>query len=135
MILSAVLAVLTSCGFAAGQVCQKEFDCKTELGLNLQDDYVEVCTAEREGADAALRKNAEKECKDLSSAGGTLAACEATLSCADLVKSRGATDDTVCKEPRKSFNDAATAIATGNVSCDGTSPPAAGEGEGEGEGE
>ena len=126
------VAALGGCNPAEG-LCQKEYDCQEELGLSLEDDYVAVCAAGHEGANRALRANAEKECEDLANAQVALAGCESVLDCETLAKSRGAplTDDDSCKDLRQSLVDA-LGEAEGGAACDGVDDVAA-EGEGEGE--
>ncbi|MBI1947748.1 MAG: hypothetical protein HYS27_18815 [Deltaproteobacteria bacterium] len=121
----------------AESICQKEYDCQDELGLTLEDDYVDVCAASRAGANNALRQSAEQECEDLANAQLAVATCESALSCEDLAASRAAMLDEAdkCKDLRQGAVDAAEA-ADGGATCDGIGdPPAEGEGEGEGEGE
>jgi hypothetical protein len=127
----ALTAAIFGCNPAEG-LCQKQFDCHEQLGLNLEDDYVEVCAAELEGQNNALRKNAEKECKDLADAQVALATCLSTLSCDDLKKAQDG-GDTLCKDVQKDFSDKNTAADNG-AKCDGIDDDA-GEGEGEGAGE
>lgn len=121
-----LFATIVGCNPAEG-VCQKEFDCQTELKLHLEDDYVAVCAAEKEGVNNALRKNAERECKDLADAQVTLATCESTLSCADIAKDRSG-GDTLCKS---SFDDLVKKTVAAGTKCDAIVD---GGGEGEGEG-
>jgi hypothetical protein len=134
LLVPAVLALGTSCN-PAGALCEKEYDCQTQLGLTLEDDYPAVCKARLEGADATLRANAEKPCEDLANAFAALAACESVLSCEDLAASRAApaTDNDKCKDLRQGQIDAFAAADNG-AACDGVAN-AGGEGEGEGEGE
>ena len=130
------LVAVSGCN-PAEAICQKEYDCQDELGMSLEDDYVEICAAGHEGTNNALRKSAEQECEDLANAQVALAGCESVLACEDLAKSRGAplTDDDNCKDLRQGAVDALTA-AEGGATCDGVADAAAeGEGEGEGEGE
>ena len=131
--------VLASCSPSNGQ-CQKEFDCKTELKLDLLNDYVDICSAERDGAVNALNKAADKECHDLATAEIALATCESTLSCDDLAKERSG-GDTTCKSFQDDLTKKQTAAAAVNGQCtavvvdggEGEGEGAAG-GEGEGEG-
>ena len=121
----------------AESICQKEYDCQEELGMSLEDDYVDVCAAARGGANNALRQNAEQECEDLANAQLAVVTCESALSCEDLAASRATplTDDDKCKDLRQGAVDALEA-AEGGATCDGVDhDPAEGEGEGEGEGE
>ena len=121
----------------AESICQKEYDCQEELGMSLEDDYVDVCAASHGGQNNALRQNAEQECEDLANALLAVVTCESALSCEDLAASRGAplTDDDKCKDLRQGAVDALEAADAG-AACDGVDHDAAeGEGEGEGEGE
>ena len=136
VVLFALVAAAASCNPAQG-LCQKQFDCKDKLKLDLQDDYVAVCAAEFEGANNALRQNAEKECKDLADAEVTTAVCLSSLSCDDLVKAATPGGDTICKDAQKDLSDKLKA-ADGGAKCDGIADAGEGEGEGaagEGEGE
>ena len=121
----------------AEAICQKEYDCQDELGMSLEDDYVDVCQAGHQGENNALRQSAEQQCEDLANAMVAIATCESVLACEDLATSRGAplTDDDKCKDVRQGMVDALEA-AGGGADCDGGADEAAeGEGEGEGEGE
>jgi hypothetical protein len=134
IVCSFVLAGTVALGSCSpgGGACQKEFDCKTQLKEDLEDDYVAVCSAEYDGFQNARRANAEKECKDLATAQDALSACEGQLSCDDLVKSR-ARGDTLCKTFGTDF-DKALKAADGGAKCTGVSEGVLGGGEGEGEG-
>ena len=131
-----LMFLVAACNPAQG-FCQKEFDCKDDLGLDLQDDFVAVCTAELEGENNALRQNAEKPCKDLADAEAAKATCLSTLSCDDLKKAVGG-EDTICKSVVDDF-DTKLEAANGGLDCNGVNEPAAegegaaGEGEGEGQ--
>lgn len=126
----AVIATLALpiCVSCAQQVCEKEFACQEELGIDYDDDYVDVCVATREGQDKVLRANAEPECRALADATSQLAACEAVLSCEDLAASRAAagadadTDADKCKDLRKIYTDA-LADADLGLACDGIDEP------------
>lgn len=117
--LFSVLALSTSC---AQQICEKEFACQDELATSLDDDYVDVCVARRDGSDKVLRANAEPECGELANAVAALDACDAALSCEDLAASRGepGSDDDKCKELRTAVAEALTAVDNG-AACDGIS--------------
>jgi hypothetical protein len=121
LFLGGAMAALFAAGCNPAEgLCQKEFDCQEQLGLNLEDDYVAVCAASREGVNNALRKNAERTCKDLADAQVSSAVCQSTLSCDDLKKSRDnfGGDEDPCKDLNKGLVDALN--ATNNAAdCDG----------------
>ncbi len=123
---------VASCSPVGPALCEKEFDCQTELEVSLEDDYKEVCGAAAEGQQNALRKNAEKQCEDLANANVALAGCELTLDCAQLAAERKGEGE----DCQKFVDDVAAALDASNngADCDGIAAvedDAGGEGEGE----
>jgi hypothetical protein len=117
---AAALCSVVACNTFEG-VCAKEFECQDELGKNLQDDFVKVCAKGADGANQALRENAEKECTDLANAQVALAVCESALDCATLAKARdnpGNESDDACAIVRKGVTDSLEATSNG-ADCTG----------------
>jgi hypothetical protein len=123
-----VVVVSSSCSPIEG-LCQKEYDCRDELGIPFEDDYPAVCKAAGEGAQAALRANAEQQCEDLANAELALAACLQVLSCEDFANFRSGNSGEHCKDLLDDRN--AKAEAAG-ARCDAIGEAGGGEGEGEG---
>ena len=106
------VVVVAAAGCPATQAfCEKQFECKDELGLSLEDDFVDVCVAQTDGQLATLRANAEPECEDLANAQTALSACLITLDCDKIA------DDDECKEFREGLQDALDAADNG-AKCD-----------------
>jgi hypothetical protein len=110
--LSAAAVVVTAAGCPATQAfCEQQFKCREELGLELEDDFVDVCVAQTDGEQATLRANAEPECEDLANAQTALAACLQTLDCDKIA------DEDECKDFRKGVADALD-DTDGGAACD-----------------
>lgn len=107
LLASVVAALSVGCSSSQG-VCQKQYDCQDELGLKLEDDYVEVCVAFNDGGQDGLRANAEKECTALADARAALNVCQGALSCEDYKKSvtEPGADGDPCKDLSKALVDA-----------------------------
>lgn len=106
------VVVVAAAGCPATQAfCEKQFECQDDLGLKLEDDYVDVCVAQTDGNLAALRANAEPECEDLANAQVALAGCLLTLDCDKIA------DEDECKDFRKGVADALDAT-DGGAACD-----------------
>lgn len=109
-VVSAVVVGASACP-ATQAFCEKEFECQDELGVEFEDDFVDVCVAQTDGQQAALRANAEPECEALANANQALAACLITLDCEKFV------DPDECKDFRKGQADALE-DADGGAACD-----------------
>jgi hypothetical protein len=110
---------LASCNPIEGY-CKKQYECQSELGTDLEDDFTEVCLAGLEGFDKTLRASAEPECEELANAQVIYLTCQNALSCEDLKKLRDG-DDTLCKDQKKAVDDAQKAARDedGSFMCDG----------------
>jgi hypothetical protein len=114
----AALAIAVSGCNPAANFCQKEYDCRDELKRDLEDDYPDVCAAQLEGQNNALRQNAEQECEDLANAQATYVTCLGNLSCDDLKKAESkepGKGGTACDEPGK---DLVTKTKDAGAKCD-----------------
>jgi hypothetical protein len=76
---AAVVLLITS-GCTSQALCEKDAECRDDPP---GDDYVRICTIQRDGNIRALRANKEEECQMLADAQIALDACRAQLDCDD----------------------------------------------------
>lgn len=100
--------------------CRQRYDCQTELGIDYEDDYIEICKAQQDANQEILRASTESECTDLANAELALMTCLANplLSCDEFADFTNHASSTVCREAHDFYRDALAAADEGRK-CDG----------------